>query len=381
MKIFFVCSSFGGGGAEKVAVKLSSALAGWGHDVTYVYWKSKQGQEYKFDANVEIKKIPDGNPLTRAFTISRLFKQNRPDVVLSFTDLPNIITYFACLLAWPYKCIRVPNVRINVPEKYRNLKKTPLIRVLSFLHGLSCRRSPLVLVNSQDSGTDLCEYYQLDKDRVRCIYNPVFDRLPDEFPHAKSAVEGEIQRIRAVNIGRMTKAKDQQVLIRAIDHAVNNLGVDIELDIYGEGELHDELQSEISRLGLEGRVFLKSFDPDVESKIKGYHVFLFASRWEGLPNALIEALGSGIEVISTDCPSGPREILDDGRFGSLVEIGNHREMAEAISHRYPKGHYVPSAHAESNKISDELKEHLEKFTISFVASQYVELISRKVNEQ
>ncbi|MBD3896210.1 glycosyltransferase [Halomonas sp. ML-15] len=381
MKIFFVCSSFGGGGAEKVAVKLSSAFADLGHEVTYIYWKSKQGQEYKFDADVEVEKIPDGNPLTRAFAISRLLKQHRPDVVMSFTDLPNIIAYFACLMAWPYRCVRVPNVRTNIPAKYRNMKSTFSIRGLSHLHGLACRRAPVVLVNSEDSGSALCNYYGLAPSRVHCIYNPVFDALPNEIPDLDSSSCHAGDRIKAIHVGRLTQAKDQQVLIRAIGHAVNALGVDIELDIYGEGELHDELQSEIIRLGLERRVFLKSFDPDIENKIKNYHVFLFSSRWEGLPNALIEALGSGIEVISTDCPSGPREILDDGRFGSLVEIGNHREMAEAISQRYPEGHYVASSHGDSKRISDELKKHLEKFTISFVASQYVELISRKVNEQ
>jgi glycosyltransferase involved in cell wall biosynthesis len=380
VRIFFVCSSFGGGGAEKVAVKLSSALADLGHDITYVYWKSKQGQEYKLNANVKIRKVLAGNPLGRAFSISSLIKKERPHAILSFTDVPNIITYYACIFAWPCRSLRVPNVRTNVPEKYRNLKKTPLVRTLSFLHGLSCRRAPLVLVNSQDSGADLCEYYQLDKTRVHCIYNPVFDSLPNEIPYAEIVPVSKQQRIRAINIGRLTQAKDQQMLVRAVDHAVNALGVDIELDIYGEGELHDELQSEITRCGLETRIFLKSFDHDIEKKLKNYHLFLFSSRWEGLPNALIEALGSGIEVISTDCHSGPREILDDGRFGSLVRIGNHQGMAEAISRIYPSGSYANYNNSGGRNTSDDLMKHLEKFTISFVTSQYDQLISRNINE-
>lgn len=380
MKIFFLCSSFGGGGAEKVAVKLSSALAALGHDVTYIYWKSKQGLEYKFDASVEVKKIPDGNLLKRAFSVSRLIKHQHPDVVLSFTDLPNIITFFSCLMAWPYKCMRVPNVRTNVPEKYRNMKNTLAIRVLSYLHGVSCRSAPLVLVNSKDSGSGLCDYYGLDSSKVHCIYNPVFDVLPSEVSELDGPLDRADKKIKAVNVGRLTQAKDQKMLVRAIDHAVNALGVDIELDIYGEGELYDELQSEIKRLGLEDRVFINSFDPAIENKIKNYHVFLFSSCWEGLPNALIEALGSGIEVISTDCHSGPREILDDGRFGSLVEVGNYQGMAEAILRHYPAGHYTAARDEGCKSRSEELKAHLEKFTISFVASQYIQLISRKVNE-
>ncbi|RBI66242.1 hypothetical protein DQ400_14420 [Vreelandella sulfidaeris] len=381
MKIVFICSSFGGGGAEKVAVKLSSALADIGHDVSYVYWKTKEGQEYKLDVSVKLKKLSAVNPMSRAWAISRLIKETRPDVVFSFTDIPNIITYFACGFAWPYKCVRVPNVRIDVAEKYRNLQKTPQIRLLSYLHGLSCRTAPLVLVNSKDSGTSLCNYYHFSKEKVQCIYNPVFDELPHAFPCLKSSNSGEKKRIKAINIGRLTKAKDQQMLIQAIDHAVNELGIDIELDIYGEGDLFEELQKKIVCRGLTDRVHLKSFDPDIEKKIKYYHLFLFASRWEGLPNALIEALGSGVEVISTDCPSGPREILDDGRFGSLVDIGNYQQMAEAIARLYPEGNYAMSDNIDAREMSDELKKHLEKFTIPFVTSQYVQLVSRKVHEQ
>lgn len=381
MKVTFICSSFGGGGAEKVAVKLSNALASIGHDVSYIYWQAKQGREYKLDVNVKLNKIVASNLLARAWDLKQFIKKERPDVVLSFTDIPNIITYFACALAWPYKCLRIPNVRTDVSGKYRNLRKTPLIRLLSYLHGLSCRTAPLVLVNSKDSGASLCNYYHFSEDKVHCIYNPVFEELPHAFPYVESADSGKENRIKAINIGRLTKAKDQKMLIRAIDHAVNELEVDIELDIYGEGDLYDELQKEIVRRGLTNRVHLKSFDPDIEKKIKYYHLFLFASRWEGLPNALIEALGSGVDVISTNCPSGPREILDDGRFGSLVDIGSYQQMAEAIAHLYPEGRYVISNLASTRVMSDDLKNHLEKFTIPFVTSQYTQLVSRKINEQ
>ncbi|OJA06007.1 glycosyltransferase [Halomonas sp. QHL1] len=381
MKVAFICSSFGGGGAEKVAVKLSNAFASTGYDVSYIYWHVKQGREYKFDANVKLNRLAAGNSLLRIWSLKQFIKKERPDVILSFTDIPNIITYVAYALAWPYKCLRVPNVRIDVSEKYRNLRKTPLIRLLSYLHGLSCRTAPLILVNSKDSGASLCNYYHFSEDKVHCIYNPVFEELPHTFPCVKSTGSVEENRIKAINIGRLTKAKDQHMLIRAIDHAVNDLEIDIELDIYGEGDLYDELQKEIVRRDLTDRIHLKSFDPDIEKKIKYYHLFLFASRWEGLPNALIEALGSGVDVISTNCPSGPREILDDGRFGSLVDIGSYQQMAEAIAHLYPEGRYVLSNHASVRVMSDELKNHLEKFTIPFVTSQYAQLVSRKINEQ
>lgn len=381
MKIMFVCSSFGGGGAEKVAVKLSSALADLGHDLVYLYWLSKKGQEYELDDAVELKKISANNPVSRAWAVSRAIKAERPDAVLSFTDMPNIITYFGCLLSWPYKCLRVPNVRIDVSEKYHNLKKTPLIRVLSFLHGLSCKSAQMVLVNSEDSGASLCRYYQINEKKVHCIYNPVFDKLPVFPPKLENSNGESKQRIKAVNIGRLTKAKDQRMLVLTIDHAVRELGIDIELDIYGEGELENEIKNEIVSRDLTGRVFLKSFDPDIEKKIKNYHLFLFSSRWEGLPNALIEALGSGVEVVSTDCPSGPREILGDGKFGNLVDIGNYEQMAEAIEHIFPEGSYVTYNDTSTRKMSDDLSKHLEKFTIPFVTAQYAQLVSRKINEQ
>nr|WP_163503652.1 glycosyltransferase [Halomonas socia] len=381
MKVFFICSSFGGGGAEKVAVKLSGALAAFGHDVSYIYWKSKEGQEYELHGNVKTKKISTNKTFLRAFEVSRIIKNERPDVILSFTDLPNIITYFACLLTWPYKCLRVPNVRTNVSAKYRHMKSTLVTKILSSLHGLSCRSAPIVLVNSKDSGSALCEYYRLDASKVHCIYNPVFDTLPSELYNSDNGVICSNKKVKAVNVGRLSQAKDQHMLVRAIDHAVNTLGADVELDIYGEGELYDELHSEIAHRGLQDRIFLRPFDPNIESKIGGYHLFLFSSRWEGLPNALIEALGSGIDVISTDCRSGPSEILDGGRFGTLVGIGDDKEMAEAIARLYFEGNCNSSSNSCAREMSDDLKKHLEQFTISFVTSQYAQLISRNINEQ
>ncbi|PAU74746.1 glycosyltransferase [Halomonas salipaludis] len=381
MKIMFVCSSFGGGGAEKVAVKLSSALAALGHDVVYLYWRSKAGQEYTLEDAVSLKKILANNPVSRAWAVSKAIKSERPDAVLSFTDIPNIITYLGCMLARPYKCLRVPNVRTNVPAKYRYMKMTLVMKALSFLHGAACRRALIVLVNSKDSGSALCEYYRLDASKVHCIYNPVFDNLPSEFYNFKNGVASTNNRIKAVNVGRLSQAKDQQMLVRAIDHAVNTLGADVELDIYGEGELYDELHTEIARRGLQGRIFLRPFDRNIESKIGHYHLFLFSSRWEGLPNALIEALGSGIDVISTDCRSGPSEILDGGRFGTLVGIGDDKKMAEAIAQHYFEGNYNSSRDSSAREMSDDLKKHLEQFTISYVASQYAQLISRNIDEQ
>lgn len=380
MKIMFVCSSFGGGGAEKVAVKLSSALAELGNDVIYVYWSSKYGQQYTINEKVACKKIPHGISLIRAGLISNIIRKERPHVVFSFTDMPNIVAFFACLMAWPTKCLRVPNVRTDVAEKYRGSGKKLFFNLLSFLHGLSCKSAPLIFVNSKGSGKSLCEYYQINESKVHCIYNPVFDTPTSLLSSAASHINNRTQRIKAVSVGRLTKEKDHQMLIRAVDYTIRELGVDVELDIFGEGELRDQLQSNIIQYGLSERVFLKSFDPNIEKKLKKYHLFLFSSRREGLPNALIEALGSGLAVISTDCPSGPREILDNGRFGTLVEIGNYQKMAESIANLYFDGDTIVNDNLTCNVSRGELSRHLARFSIPCVTSQYLNLITRKLSE-
>jgi len=163
---------------------------------------------------------------------------------------------------------------------------------------------------------------------IRCIYNPmdlagIRARSQEEPSHPwLREPRGRL----LVSVGRLSRIKDQEVLLRALAL----LPGDIRLVIFGEGKQRPRLEALAQRLGLGGRVDLPGYTSNPFAHVARADLFVLSSRFEGFCNALLEALVVGTPAVSTDCPSGPREILDGGRFGRLVPMGKPQLMAEAI---------------------------------------------------
>lgn len=132
-----------------------------------------------------------------------------------------------------------------------------------------------------------------------------------------------------IAVGRLEHQKAFDVLIRS--HALlREAGVDHHLLILGEGSLEDELKALVKALGLEGSAFLPGFTPNPHALMRRSVAFAMSSRFEGLPMVLLEALALGCPVVSTDCPSGPSEVLEHGRHGVLVPMEDPQALANAL---------------------------------------------------
>jgi glycosyltransferase involved in cell wall biosynthesis len=132
--------------------------------------------------------------------------------------------------------------------------------------------------------------------------------------------------------------------------------------ILGEGEERSRLEGMVRELGLQDHVSLPGFIKNPYSYMRQADVFVLSSLWEGLPNSLIEAVACGCPVVSTDCPSGPREILDGGRYGYLVPTGDAKGMAQAI---------------ESVLSGDERRppvDWLRQFELEYIVEQYLHVL-------
>jgi glycosyltransferase involved in cell wall biosynthesis len=137
--------------------------------------------------------------------------------------------------------------------------------------------------------------------------------------------------------------------------------MDVKLIILGDGPMRDPLERLISELGLEERVMLPGFTLDPYAWYRSSDLFVLSSLWEGFGNVVVEALECGVPVVSTNCPGGVGEILDNGRYGSLVPVGDHQSLAEAIAKDLKNKHD-----------HDLLKTRAKSFSLPVIAKQYLD---------
>lgn len=198
---------------------------------------------------------------------------------------------------------------------------------------------------------------------IRCIYNPIihdgFEAQAEQAPVLPPLIKPGEPFVLAV--GRLHKQKGYTHLLQAFARAVKQRPS--HLVILGEGHDREELQGLASSLGISSRVHFLGYAPNPLAYMRHAAVFVLSSLAEGFGNVIVEALACGTPVISTDCPHGPREILADGRYGTLVRVGDVDSLAQAI---------VAKLNVPKPAMSDELKEHLRLFSIETVGQRYIE---------
>ncbi len=183
---------------------------------------------------------------------------------------------------------------------------------------------------SDGVGDDLAQITGIPRARIHTVYNPamrpsVVERSAEEVGHPWFEAS-DIPVVLAA--GRLVEQKDFSMLLEAF--AELRRWREARLVILGEGRDRGVLEERIRKLGLESHCDMPGFVENPYAYMARASLFAFSSAWEGFGNALVEAMACGCPVVSTDCPSGPSEILDGGKYGSLVPVGNHIAMAEAM---------------------------------------------------
>jgi glycosyltransferase involved in cell wall biosynthesis len=183
---------------------------------------------------------------------------------------------------------------------------------------------------SQTVVTDLAQLSGLKRDRFTVIHNPIKIEAPDD--DALSWAEAQWQGCsgkRVLAVGKLKPEKNHHLLIRAFERVL--LTHDACLVIAGAGECEHDLRGLIAERGLEGRVRLVGWVENPAALYRSADLFAMSSDAEGFGNVIVEALGNGLPVVSTDCPGGPAEILQNGRLGRLCPVGDETALADAIS--------------------------------------------------
>ncbi len=327
--IAFFLPSVRGGGAQRVIVNLAQGLTERGLPVDVVLATAEGVFLDQLPESVRVVDLGVRRLIRSLAPLTGYLRRERPRILVSSMSHANLIALWAARLAR-----RSTPVMVTVHNTMS--QSTP------DEGGLSARLSPhllrafypwaaSVVAVSRGAADDLARTSGLSRDRVEVVYNPVITpamlaqagRRPD---HPWFAA-GEPPVV--LGVGRLTRQKDFPTLIRAFAEVRRQRAA--RLIILGEGEDRPALEALIAELRVGGDVALPGFREDAMACMAGSALFVLSSAWEGLPTVLIEALAAGVRVVSTDCPSGPREILQDGRLGDLVPVGDVAALAGAMS--------------------------------------------------
>lgn len=315
MKLLFVGYLHGFGGAEKQLIMLSNEMARRGHYV-YLLSLSQNNPCYSIETSVHyvFKEDKSNSKILKILERYKYLKKQlldiQPDLIISFNVQP------ALMCALMSDGIAKKTIYAERGDPYDKeysgvngvLRKYMMKRVGGFVFQTKGAR----------------DFFAEDvKNRSAVINNPIFINT-DDYPR-----ELDLDK-RIVTVGRLHEQKNQKLFIQAIANLPNKYS-EYSAEIYGDGSLDKELQKQIDESGTKIKITLMGAHKDVLDRIKNASVFVLTSDYEGMPNALMEAMALGIPCVSTDCrPGGARELIQDGVDGFIVKCGDYKCICERI---------------------------------------------------
>lgn len=322
-KIAFLINSLGKGGAEHVVVNLAEHFAGLGNEILLVTSRVlPEEYEVTFSAKrrlleEEIKGAPFGRlgkiP-ARIRGLKKIWREEKPDLVISFIGKMNL---YAMLSAGKMDIPVILSVRSDPAREYPSVAQKKLAERLF-------RKAAGVIFQTEDAMTFFSK-------RVQEHSAVLPNALSESF--IKSRYEGD-RDDEIIMVGRLDTNKNHAMLLRAFAR-LHGEYPSMKIKIYGGGltgsDTRPMLEALAKELGIENKVHFMGRQSDVRMKIERARIFVLASGYEGMPNALLEAMATGLAVISTDCPcGGPRSVIRNGENGLLIPVGDTEALEEAL---------------------------------------------------
>ena len=325
MKILFVASFSGIGGAERSLMPLARHLKTQGHELTLFLARPPQDAAI-FEEFAGVVDFPPkkSSRLVRLWRLARLV--SRTDVVIATSELT--VTYVSWALAAICRKPLLADVQVHLSVWIRDGCNPVHLSLSRWVY----RRIRGIRCISEGVAKDMREEFGVRADRIAIITVP-FDleaiRTSGEQP-VPTRDAAVFMRPVIVGAGRFTSQKRFDVAIRTLESLRRRHAIEANLLILGDGEDRDALTQLAGSLGLAERVFLPGHAVNLPTYLRHASAFLLSSDYEGLSRVLIEALTVGCPSVSTDCPSGPYEVLDGGAAGLLAPCGDADALADAL---------------------------------------------------
>jgi glycosyltransferase involved in cell wall biosynthesis len=316
----------GGGGAERMMLNLASGILEKGIDVDLVCGHVMPVSDFAFPPNVGLVNLGTGRTLVSVLPLAKYLRQEQPSALLSAMTHVNVAAVLAGLLAGR-------RTRVIVSERSTISQQPEYSLAARAARGLVpwvYSRADGIVAVSRGTAEDLASYSGLPLDRIRVINNPAVTGKTRQL--AEEPVDhpwfGPEQPPVILAVGRLSAEKDFATLIKAF--AAVRQRQPARLVIMGDGRERQALEAIVAKLCLDGQVDFTGFKQNPHSYMARAAVLALTSKREGSPNVLVEAMACGTPVVATDCPSGPYDILEGGRLGRLVPVGDAEQLGAAI---------------------------------------------------
>lgn len=349
-----------GGGAERVCIYLANEFVARGLNVDLVLMEAAGELLPLVDPRVRVVDLAASRARNVPVPLSRYLRRERPAAVLAnMWPLPIVAQIARWRVRSHARVVAVEHTTWSRSELYVKWWKRAQIRLSMRL--FYPRLDGIVAV-SHGVADDLSRISGVPRAAITTIHNPITGAggdassapaLPDAWR------DGTHARILAV--GTLKAIKDFPTLLRALARLRETR--DARLLILGEGAERPSLEALIDALGLRGAVFMPGFWADTRPYYAAADLFVLSSAGEGFGNVIVEALEQGTPVVSTDCPSGPREILEDGKHGTLVPVGDVEALAQAMDAALSRDHD-----------REALKRRAQDFSVDKAADAYLRLL-------
>lgn len=321
--------SLEGGGAEGVMTTVMNGLVAEGVSID-LYLATASGVHLsRLDSRIRVHDLKSKSVLRALVPLAAALRRTKPDTLLSAISHANIVAWLASRICGIRRPRLVLSERMSL-EARASFYATLPERVIKALMPRMFSQADAVIVPAASMIPAFVRHSGLDPSRFRAIPNPISGEV-----RAKASGDWELGRqLRArgkrivLAVGRLTPVKDYPTLIRAF--AGLTPAYNAHLVILGEGTERQALLSLANDLGVAERISLPGYCLDPIVAMADCDVYVLSSQFEGLPNALLQALSVGARVVSTDCPTGPRELLQGGALGALVPVGAVSAITQAI---------------------------------------------------
>lgn len=321
-RVAFLLPDFRIGGAERVALTLIEGFVERGIEVDLVPMRGEGELLAALPNQVNVVMLGARRIRNALFPLRRYLRDRKPDAVQASMWPLTILAIIARAMAGSSARLVVSDHN-NLTRQYGS--SAAAVAFLKWSMRFCYPRADARVCVSSAIADELARQAGLNRRLFEVIYNPI-PSPPDLEGQDREAATGP--RWRILSVGSLKRQKNFELLLRAF--ARLQVKPPARLTILGEGPLRPELERLARELGIADRVSMPGFALDTWPHYQAADLFVLSSDYEGFANVLVEAMAAGLPIVSTDCESGPREVLDNGRHGRLIPVGDVAALATAM---------------------------------------------------